>query len=138
MGQWKIMVCPSNPACARPGWPGLTHYVGIAGLGSDAAERPAGYPGNGIFGYDRHIGLHEIPHGTSQTLMLIETTRENGPWTAGGFPTVRGLDSTGGLYLGQGGQFGSVLAGEALDGLEPDTRRAVHEALQARLHAPAA
>ena len=28
-------------------------------------------------------------------------------WTAGGYPTVRGLDPAGGPYLGEGGQFGN-------------------------------
>lgn len=31
----------------------ITNYVGVACVGPDAATRPAGAPGNGVFGYDR-------------------------------------------------------------------------------------
>jgi hypothetical protein len=40
--------------------------------------------------------------------MVIETNFENGPWSAGGFPTVRGIDTDGSDYLGFTGQFGSL------------------------------
>jgi prepilin-type processing-associated H-X9-DG protein len=43
----------------------------------------------------------------ANTVVVMETNRENGPWTAGGFPTVRGLDPAGRRYLGAGGQFSS-------------------------------
>jgi prepilin-type processing-associated H-X9-DG protein len=41
----------------------------------------------------------------STTLLLIETATENGPWTAGGRPTVRGLESNGTPYVGRQTQF---------------------------------
>jgi hypothetical protein len=107
LGEVLTFRCPSNPAAAAPGWPGLTHYVGVAGVGRDAATWDVGYPGTGVFGHDRRLGLQDITDGTAATLLVIETTRDNGAWTAGGFPTVRGLDPAGGPYLGQGGQFGS-------------------------------
>jgi prepilin-type processing-associated H-X9-DG protein len=114
VGPLRFLQCPSNPAAAVPGFPALTHYVGVAGVGADAATLPAShpdteiYPGTGVFGYDRHLALGpRIPDGSAVTLLLVETTRDNGPWTAGGRPTVRGLDPDGGPYLGQGGQFGA-------------------------------
>jgi prepilin-type processing-associated H-X9-DG protein len=107
LGQVRAMSCPANTTTAGPGAPGLTHYVGVAGLGVDAPTRPLDYPGNGIFGHDRRTNLGRIADGAAHTLMLIETTWDNGPWTAGGFPTVRGLDPAAGPYLGPGGQFAS-------------------------------
>jgi prepilin-type processing-associated H-X9-DG protein len=40
-------------------------------------------------------------------MAVAETLADNGPWTAGGVPTVRGLDQTGVAYLGKCGQFNS-------------------------------
>jgi hypothetical protein len=106
-GEIKTFHCPANPAVAGPRSPGLTHYVGIAGVGTDAAGRGAGYPGVGCFGHDRKTRQQDIKDGLASTILVIETTRDNGPWTAGGRATVRGLDPNGGPYFGTGGQFGS-------------------------------
>jgi hypothetical protein len=97
--------CPSNPASEAPGTPYLTHYVGIAGVGPDATTSPLGYPGTGFFGYDRKTTLVDLQDGVGTTLLGLETTRENGPWRAGGHPTVRVLDPAAGPYLGNGGPF---------------------------------
>jgi prepilin-type processing-associated H-X9-DG protein len=107
VGEWPLLRCRLNPAKAGPGSPGLTDFVGVAGVGKDAASRSAGYPGIGFFGHDRQNRQEDIKDGTATTMMVIETTWKNGPWTAGGYPTVRGLDPSGGPYLGAGGQFGS-------------------------------
>jgi hypothetical protein len=107
VGELKFFLCPSNPSRTAPGSPGLTHYVGVAGVGPDAAALPGTYPGAGVFGYDRRTPMSDIEDGLSTTMMVIETTARNGPWTAGGPPTVRALDPAGGPYLGLGGQFGS-------------------------------
>jgi prepilin-type processing-associated H-X9-DG protein len=39
-------------------------------------------------------------------MTIIETTRDLGPWAAGGPSTVRGLDPQIQPYIGSGGQFG--------------------------------
>jgi prepilin-type processing-associated H-X9-DG protein len=104
---WSGFVCPSNPARAAPGSPGLTHYVGIAGVGLDAAARRIGYPGVGVFGHDRRTRKEDILDGLATTLLMVETSWENGPWTAGGPPTVRSLNPADVSYLGEGGQFAS-------------------------------
>jgi Protein of unknown function (DUF1559) len=106
---WKTLCCPANPAVAEPNRTGLTHYVGVAGVGSDAISRPNGDPRNGVFGYNRRISYRTnfTKKGISTTLLAIETTDRNGPWTAPGFPTVRSLNRADGPYLGAGGQFGS-------------------------------
>jgi hypothetical protein len=107
LGNFSLFLCPSNPTRTLPGSPQPSHYVGVAGVGLNAAGWGAGYPGNGVFGYDRRTRLEDITDGAGTTMLLIETNRDNGPWTAGGPPTVRGLDPAGGPYLGEGGQFGS-------------------------------
>jgi hypothetical protein len=104
-------LCPSHPNQPAPGTPSKTHYVGIAGLGRDAASRPADAPGIGFFGYDRPLHHEDFKKGLSDTLMVVETRLDNGPWMAGGYPTVRGLDQEGPPYLGRGGQFGGIHRG---------------------------
>src|SRR6266851_4119669 len=100
-------LCPSNPQKSDE-IPNQTHYVGISGLGEDAAELGKDYPGVGILGYDRKVKFEDITDGTSTTMLVAETAWKNGPWTAGGFPTARGLLSNGLPYLGKNGQFTSV------------------------------
>jgi hypothetical protein len=107
IGELRLFRCPINPAVAAPGSPGLTHYVGISGVGADAADLPLEYPGVGFFGCQRRPKKEDIKDGLANTIMVMETSTANGPWTAGGFPTTRGLDSGGGPYLGAGGQFSS-------------------------------
>jgi prepilin-type processing-associated H-X9-DG protein len=107
LGMVRIFLCPANPTTESPGCPSMTHYVGVAGVGPYATTLTPGDPGTDVFGYDRKTRLEDIKDGTGTTMLVIETTRDNGPWTAGGFPTVRGLDPAGGPYLGKGGQFGS-------------------------------
>jgi hypothetical protein len=89
---------------------GLTHYVALAGLGHDAAERPEGASGNGFMGYDRRTTLASIPDGVSNTIALMETRHELGPWARGGTATLRGLDPAVSL-TGDQPPFGSGHAG---------------------------
>jgi prepilin-type processing-associated H-X9-DG protein len=107
IGQPTWLTCPSNPNRAAPGTPGLVHYVGVAGVGEDAALLPVKDPWAGVFGYDRKTRPEDIKDGASRTLMVVETDRHNGPWTAGGPATVRGLNPGQPPYLGRSGQFGS-------------------------------
>ncbi len=111
LGPMGTFCCPANPNRTGPELPAVTHYVGIAGLGQDAPYLPAADPQAGIFGYDRHTSLKEIQRGTGHTIMVMETAWQNGPWTAGGFPTTRGLVPGGQPLLGPGGQFGGTHAG---------------------------
>ena len=98
-------VCPANYSGTPPNTPGPTHYVGMAGLGVDAARLPLNDPNAGLFGYDRQATLGDTK-GLAYTILMIETESETGPWSAGGPPTVRGLDPNGPPYLGSGRQFG--------------------------------
>jgi hypothetical protein len=107
IGKCMGWLCPANPNRTEQGTLGLTHYVGLAGLGPDAASRPAHDPLAGIFGYDRRTRREDIKNGVSNTLLVIETAAVNGPWTAGGPATVRGFTPVLIPFLGPGGQFGS-------------------------------
>ena len=93
-GGAKYYFCPSWRSGTAPlsGHLAVTNYVGVAGVGADAAARPADAPGNGIFGYDRTIAMKDVKDGLGNTALMFETGREVGPWIRGGPSTVRGVD----------------------------------------------
>jgi prepilin-type N-terminal cleavage/methylation domain-containing protein/prepilin-type processing-associated H-X9-DG protein len=88
----NVFECPgvpkSNPDDA------VTHYVALAGIGLDAAKQPLDTSGNGFLGYDRITSLDKIKDGLSNTIGLMETNSQIGPWARGGNATIRGLDPT--------------------------------------------
>src|SRR5262245_61725557 len=69
----------------------VTHYVAMAGIGRDAAKQPADSAGNGFMGYDRRTSFAMIKDGTSNTIALMETNSEVGPWARGGSSNLRGI-----------------------------------------------
>jgi prepilin-type N-terminal cleavage/methylation domain-containing protein/prepilin-type processing-associated H-X9-DG protein len=83
----------------------VTNYVALAGIGPDAAGRPAGAPGNGFMGYDRRTSLETIKDGTSHTIALMETRTGLGPWARGGPSNVRGFDPADVPVIGDGRPF---------------------------------
>jgi hypothetical protein len=104
----QVFLCPSGKTLRSPSTLGLTHYVGIAGVGADAATYPMGDTRIGMFGYDRQVTIKDVTDGLTNTLMIMETRRENGPWAAGGPPTIRGIDTTDEPYIGPHHQFGGM------------------------------
>jgi hypothetical protein len=102
----EMYLCPSNPSKETDGW-GLAHYVGIGGIGDDAAWLPMGHLNAGVFGYERVTRMSDMRNGGENTIMVAETASNNGPWAQGGFTTARGLDLNGPAYLGKHGQFNS-------------------------------
>jgi hypothetical protein len=112
--QVRWYLCPAFSHRHSRHDPGLTSYVGLAGLGEDAALLPLRRadmtlnPHVGFFGYDRTITIRDIERGISSTLMIGETTRANGPWAAGGKATLRGLDLDDQPCAGRGRQFGGL------------------------------
>ena len=104
-------LCPANPDRGLPDGPALTHYVGIASVGQDAARLPASDPRTGVFGYDRPVKQADIKDGLSVTLLVAETAWENGPWAAAGPATTRGVDPDRRPYLGPGQPFGGTHRG---------------------------
>ena len=103
--------CPADYGRATACEPGPTTYVGIAGVGADAASLPQDDPREGIFGYNRQTAVERIVDGRKETLLVGETALKPGPWTAGGPATVRGLDSEHTPYLGPSRQFGGLHPG---------------------------
>jgi hypothetical protein len=78
-------------------YPGLrrpvaaTHFVGIAGVGLDAAEYPDGDPRAGIFGYDRVTRLEKLKR-PENTIAILQVPYDfKTSWMAGGGSTVRGV-----------------------------------------------
>ena len=73
-----------------------THFVGMAGVGLDAAEysaQDASVAGKlGVFGYDRATSLADVKDGLDKTIALIQVPPEfQTPWLAGGGSTIRGV-----------------------------------------------
>jgi hypothetical protein len=103
-----VYLCPAGPRMRHGFQSGLTHFVGNAGLGPDAATYPVGDKRNGFFGYDRQVTLKDVTDGLGNTIMIMETSRENGPWAAGGPATLRGFDPEDMPYFGQERQLGGM------------------------------
>jgi hypothetical protein len=89
----------------------VTHYVAMAGVGTDAAARAADRTGNGFMGYDRLTSLAMIKDGTSNTVALMETRSELGPWAQGGTSNLRGIDPVDVPAFGDGRPFGGHAGG---------------------------
>lgn len=90
---WSIFSSAFNKRVAA------SHYVGVAGVGLDAADYPEKDPASakkrGMFGYDRKTPLTEPVDGGSTTIMILQIPPETrGPWLAGGGSTVRGVPET--------------------------------------------
>jgi len=107
-GPQPRVLCPTLDRRATPEGFGIASYVGIAGIGRQAAELPAGDPRAGVWGYDRQTPVQAITDGLRTTLLLAETARNPGPWIAGGPPTVRGVELKSAPMVGSGGQFGGL------------------------------
>ncbi|HVX10462.1 MAG TPA: DUF1559 domain-containing protein [Pirellulales bacterium] len=86
-----LMVNPAlGPSTATGGFP-VTHYVGVAGLGADAAELDADDPRAGVFGFRPRALPGRGSDGASNTIALAGVSQKLGPWGRGGAATVRGL-----------------------------------------------
>lgn len=97
---------PANPHSSRyVRYPGMdydvaaTHFVGIAGVGQDAAEYSASDPATaaklGVFGYDRYTRLSDLTDGLTTTIVAAEAPPVyKSPWIAGGGSTIRGVPET--------------------------------------------
>jgi prepilin-type processing-associated H-X9-DG protein len=97
---YKLFHCPGYPECPPTStlWP--SHYIGIAGVGEDAAWLPSGDPHAGFFSYDRTLLSNDLARGESGTIVAAETSAAQGAWTAAGPPTVRGFDPSGARFGG--------------------------------------
>jgi prepilin-type processing-associated H-X9-DG protein len=109
----NVVICPENTPQTPRNSPALTCYVGIAGIGTDAATLTIPQNGPvperaGAFRYDAPTPFEKITDGLSQTLLIGETADDPGPWLRGGPATARGFDDTQNAkpLIGTGGQFG--------------------------------
>jgi prepilin-type processing-associated H-X9-DG protein len=103
----KQYVCPSlyEPAGFAPA---LTHFVGVSGIGEDAAYLNLASPKAGLLRNDDGTPIGAIKDGLSYTLSIIETSNAPGPWMAGGSATLRGISSQSAPLLGKGRAFGGA------------------------------
>jgi hypothetical protein len=74
----------------------VTHFVGIAGIGLDAAEYSAQDAAVakklGAFGYERATSLKDITDGAANTILMAQVAPNfRRPWLAGGGSTVMGV-----------------------------------------------
>lgn len=103
--RFPLFHCPANQ---NPGPEAeLLHssYVGMAGLGPDAPALETLTPEAGVWGYNRQTRLAQVVDGSEFTFSVLETDRNNGPWTAGAEPTIRPF-LPGETPIGPGEQFG--------------------------------
>ena len=86
----KLFQCPAGYEKAQND--AVTHYIAMAGIGPDSPNQPKGTPGNGFMGYDRLTWPALIEDGTANTIALMETRADLGPWARGGNSNLRGFD----------------------------------------------
>jgi prepilin-type processing-associated H-X9-DG protein len=106
-----LFLCPAHPERDALPEDGLTTYVGFTGIGPDSPTVTKKSPLAGPFGYDRTISDADVTAGLSYTTLVTETTHDNGPWLAGGRPTLRWLDPDTNRYIGSGAPFGGCHEG---------------------------
>jgi Protein of unknown function (DUF1559) len=93
---------PGDPKSAHVHYPGrigsfaATRFVGVAGLGLDAATYPAGDPALvkklGVFGYNRVTKQEDIRDDPESTIAMLQVpSGQIMPWLAGGGSTLRGI-----------------------------------------------
>jgi hypothetical protein len=109
----RCWTCPSHPDGPPISTLVPSYYVGVAGIGPDAASLPPGDARAGFFGWERKLTLKEVQGRANTLLVAVETYRAEGSWTAAGTPTVRGLETGRAPCLGNGGQFGGLHHGGA-------------------------
>jgi hypothetical protein len=91
-----------NPGPLEIQYPGMaapvaaTHFVGVAGVGLDAAEYKAGDAATakklGVFGFHRVTRKQDLKDNPAETIVLLQVPGDHkAPWLAGGGSTVRGV-----------------------------------------------
>lgn len=107
----RPFLCPGHPDFSPTSTPGLSHYIGIAGLGADAPTLDRANRRAGVFGTDRGIKRREALAGISFTVVAVESGHDNGPWLCGIPATVRGVPRKEESLFGVGCPFGGINSG---------------------------
>jgi hypothetical protein len=97
-----------NPAITQKTSPDkypATHFVGLAGVGKDAASLPKSDPRAGMFGHQRTITVDDLTAGAANVWMISGVQDNIGSWAAHGRATIRPW--TGGAVIGGPDGFGS-------------------------------
>ncbi len=111
---YPFFQCPSvTPKTAFDGQPN-TDYVGLGGLGADGPYIARNDPQAGTWAYEMRTTFRDCTDGTANTLLLIETGRNNGCWLACGPATVRPFDPIDEQPIGSNRQFGGLHDGGAM------------------------
>ncbi|MCA9084024.1 MAG: DUF1559 domain-containing protein [Planctomycetaceae bacterium] len=125
-----------NPSQRRPADnPGSMDYVGIAGIGPNAAELPIEDQRAGIFGFDRSTRIRDITDGTSNTLMVSDAVSPNRSFMQGGSMSIRGfsqqpyVNGPDGIGSPHAGGFQAVLADGSVRFISAEVDPKVLEAL---------
>jgi hypothetical protein len=129
----QTYLCYANPNQPVEGMPPPTHYVGIAGVGLDAADLPLSDRRSGVFGHDRKTRLSDIKDGQSQTMWLVGTASMNGAWAAGGPGTVRSLVPSLRPYIGANRPFGGAHPGLVHVGMADMSMRTYRDTISPQL-----
>jgi hypothetical protein len=111
-----------------------TSYIGITGLGADAAELPLDDPRAGVFGYDRVLSFPgKTEFRISSLIAVMETTDLRESCISGGPATVRGFESDTRPILGEGGQFGELRSDGACCAFLDGSAHFVHSSIDLRV-----
>ncbi len=94
---------------------GATHFVGLTGIGDDAADlldKPENAARMGIFGYERQTKISDITDGLDKTIFAIQVLPNIArPWIRGGGATLQGVAPTNSFLpfrlLQENGDFGA-------------------------------
>jgi Tfp pilus assembly protein PilE len=111
----------------------ITNYIAMAGLGRDAAKQPAGTLGNGFMGYDRLTTIAMIQDGLSNTITLMDTQSNLGPWIRGGPSTLRGFDPADLPWCGKDRPFGGAHRGGTVIGIADGSTRFLRDTIDPKL-----
>lgn len=76
------------------GFVGVSHFAGMAGVGTGSQYLPVTSPRAGVFGENRVTTVSDITDGISNTMAVAEVGSGFGPWAAGGLSTVRSLTAS--------------------------------------------
>ena len=98
--------CPDDTTDSPPEKLQFSSYVGMAGIGKEAATLLAGDPSAGIFGYDRRTTMTQLGNNREYRICVLDTSRNNAAWTSGGLPTLRSFLPDESPFIGDGLQFG--------------------------------